>query len=62
MSQLWIMLHQGVRASGFELLYSSASQEIEALCQGWHPLFRKEDIVVLDGSEPRLKCERILKI
>lgn len=26
-------------------------KEIEALCQGWHPLFRKEDIVVLDGSD-----------
>ena len=26
-------------------------QEIEALCEGWHPLFSKEDIVVLDGSD-----------
>ena len=27
------------------------SQEIEALCEGWHPLFKEEDIVVLDGSD-----------
>lgn len=26
-------------------------KEIEALCEGWHPLFSKEDIVVLDGSD-----------
>ncbi|CAE7030829.1 unnamed protein product [Symbiodinium sp. CCMP2592] len=26
-------------------------QELEALCQGWHPLFQKEDLVVLDGSD-----------
>ena len=33
------------------VFFVANSQEIEALCEGWHPLFKEEDIVVLDGSD-----------
>ena len=31
-------------------------EELDALCEGWHPLFQKEDLVVLDGSAASQHC------